>query len=227
MENKLWLIWKEPKSRRRYIIGLLTYEEEKYRFKYIDPELNNAKEYGFDFFPGFNDTTIEYESENDLFPNINSRLPNIARPDYLEILNTYELDITSTKMDILSKTKGRLLTDNFEFVPVFNKNKIEFQIAGTRYSTDIQKNKKKFEVNDSLILEREENNEYDDKAVVIKCIKNNKEYKLGYVPRYYAKELFDILTNNIEYSAKIKTLNFKSDNHDEHVTVDVKIIFKR
>ena len=50
MSNKLWLIWKEPKERRRFIIGELTYKNNEYRFKYIDPELNDAKKKWTRFF---------------------------------------------------------------------------------------------------------------------------------------------------------------------------------
>ncbi len=145
MENKLlWLIWKEPKERRRFIIGELTYKNNEYRFKYIDPELNDARKNGLDFFPGFDDIEKEYISNTGLFPNIENRLPNTARPEYLEILNLYELNINSSQIEILEKTKGRLLTDNFEFVPAFNKNKIEFEVAGTSHSEDIKKYKKNF-----------------------------------------------------------------------------------
>ena len=171
MENKLWLIWKEPKERRRFIIGELTYANNEYRFKYINPELNDAKKRGLDFFPGFDDVQKEYVSEKKLFPNIETRLPNIARPEYLEILNSYDLDVDSSQMEILEKTKGRLLTDNFEFVPVFDKNKIEFEVAGTRHSEDIEKYKDIFEVNDNLVLEREKDNKYDKYAVRVICKK--------------------------------------------------------
>lgn len=43
MKNKLWLIWKEPKERRRFIIGELVYENDEYKFQYINPELNDAR----------------------------------------------------------------------------------------------------------------------------------------------------------------------------------------
>lgn len=224
MENELWLIWKEPISRRRFIIGKLTYKDDCYRFKYINPELNDAKKEGFDYFPGFSDLKKEYVSQT-LFANIDSRLPNSNRPEYLLILNTYELDIASSKMEILRKTKGRLLTDNFEFVPVFDKNKIEFEIAGTRYSNDISKNEKVLKVNDVLYLEREENNKYDTYAIKVMCQKENNTYHLGYVPRYYSKELSELLNSGIKYSAQIKYLNFESQLNDEDITVDVKIIF--
>ena len=225
MTNKLWLIWKEPKERRRFVIGELTYKKNEYKFKYIDPELNNARKNGLDFFPGFDDIEKEYVSNTDLFPNIETRLPNTARPEYLEILNLYNLDIKSSKMEILEKTKGRLLTDNFEFVPAFDKNKIEFEVAGTSHSDDIKNYKPIFEVNDNLFLEREPNNKYDEYAIKVICKKNGTLYHLGYVPRYYSKELSKMLDKDIKYSAKIKYLNFESKLNDEDITADVKLIF--
>ena len=225
MANKLWLIWKEPKERRRFIIGELTYENNEYKFKYIDPELNNARKNGLDFFPGFDDIEKEYVSNTGLFPNIETRLPNTARPEYLEILNLYNLDTDSSKMEILEKTKGRLLTDNFEFVPVFDKNKIEFEVAGTSHSNDIKNYKDIFKVNDNLLLERESDNKYDEYAIKVICKKNGTLYHLGYVPRYYSKELSRMLDENVKYSAKIKYLNFESKLDDEDITADVKLIF--
>lgn len=224
MENMLWLIWKESFSRRRFIIGELTFYNDKYIFKYIDPELNDARKEGLDYYPGFSDLKKEYISKT-LFTNIESRLPNPSRPEYLSILNTYELDLNSTKMEILAKTKGRLLTDNFEFVPVFDKNKIEFELAGTRHSLDIQKHKDFFKVNDNLYLEMEKDNKYDKYAIKVMCDKGDTIYHLGYVPRYYSKKLSDLLNKDISYSAKIKYLNFESQLDDEDITVDVKIIF--
>lgn len=225
MTNRLWLIWKETKERRRFIIGELTYENNEYKFKYIDPELNNARKNGLDFFPGFDDIEKEYVSNTGLFPNIETRLPNTARPEYLEILNLYDLDTDSTKMEILEKTKGRLLTDNFEFVPTFDKNKIEFEVAGTSHSNDIKNYKDIFEVNDNLFLEREPDNKYDEYAIRVICKKNGTLYHLGYVPRYYSKELSRMLDENVKYSAKIKYLNFESKLDDEDITADVKLIF--
>lgn len=125
MTDKLWLIWKKPKERKIFIIGELTYENSEYKFKYIDSEMDDARKNGLDFFPGFNDIKKEYVSNTDLFPNIETRLPNTSRLDYLKILNLYDLDSNSSKMKILEKTKGRLLTDNFEFVSVFDKKKID------------------------------------------------------------------------------------------------------
>lgn len=224
MSNKLWLIWKEPKERRRFIIGELVYEDDEYKFRYINPELNNAKEAGLDFFPGFDNIEREYKSK-ELFSNIDTRLPNISRPEYLNILNLYDLTADSSKMEILAKTRGRLITDNFEFVPIFDRNKIEFEVAGTSHSEDIKKYKNILEINDNLMLERQFDNKYDKYAVKVMCRKNDNIYCLGYVPRYYSRELSKLLSEKIDYSARIKFLNFESKLNDEDITVDVKIIF--
>lgn len=90
MKNELWLIWKEPISRRRYKVGVLCRNGNIYKFSYVNPELDDAKKVGFKYFPGFEDLTKTYESKR-LFTNILTRLPNETRPDYLEILNCYNL----------------------------------------------------------------------------------------------------------------------------------------
>ena len=50
MKNELWLTWKEPYSRRRYKVGVLSKEEKNYIFKYENPELDAATEKGFKYF---------------------------------------------------------------------------------------------------------------------------------------------------------------------------------
>lgn len=224
MCEKLLLIWKEPKERRRYIIGTLEYANSKYTFEYINPELNDAREHNFTFFPGFDELNKKYESEQ-LFPNIETRLPNKNRPDYLDILNNYNLELNSSKMEILKRTRGRLLTDNFEFLPAFDKNRIEFEIAGTRHSKDIEQCKIKLKINDNLYLEKEPNNKFDQHAIKVIYKYDNKNYHLGYVPRCYSKELTEMLNKEIKYSAKIQSINFNTPIKDEDITAQIKIIF--
>lgn len=226
MEETLLLIWKDAKERRRYIIGVLTHTNGKYTFKYVNPELEDAKKAGFDYFPGFPDVDKQYTNNGVLFANILTRLPNKNRPDYLQILNAYDLKTNSTEMEILKNTKGRLLTDNFEFVPEFNRNKIEFDVAGTSHREDIEKCKDKLKVNDTLILEKEPTNQYDNYAIKIIYNKDNKNYHIGYVPRYYSKELTKLLNKNIRYSAQIEKLNFNTPFKDEDINASVKIIFE-
>lgn len=224
MRNEMWLIWKQPKTRRRYKIGSLIYDNNEYIFKYVNPELDDARLEGFDYFPGFENINNVYKSK-EMFVNIETRLLNLNRPDYLEILNMYGLDSNSSKLEILKATKGRLITDNYEFVPAFDNNKVEFDVAGTRHCSDVNKCKKIININDKLELQLEPENEYDEYAIKIILNKNNKSYHLGYVPRYYSRELSDLLNRNVEYSALIESLNFESEISDEDVTAFVKLIF--
>ena len=226
MKEELWLIWKHPVTRRRYKVGSLIYDDSKYIFKYTNPELDEASSSGFLYFPGFENVNIEYENEK-LFANIETRLPNPARPDYLEILNTYNLKKSSSQIEILKATRGRLITDNYEFVPAFDTNKIEFDVAGTRHCSDVKKciSLSLINVNDKLELEQDPENVYDPYAVKVILKKNNVRYHLGYVPRYYSKQLSILLNDQVQYSAMIESLKLESKLSDEDITALVKLIF--
>lgn len=224
MNNELWLIWKEPLSHRRFKIGILIKLNDGYEFSYVAPELGEARKVGFNFFPGFNDLSKTYKN-NELFINIASRLPNKGRIDYLEILNSYNLDKKSSDFDILKATRGRTLTDNYEFVSAFDLNKIEFDVAGTRHCKDINKCKDFLKINRVLYLEPEPNNKNDENAVKVVLKENGKLYHLGYVPRYYSKELLNELNKGAKYSAMIQNLKFNSPFSDENIVANVKLIF--
>lgn len=223
MKEELWLIWKDPTSRRRYKIGSLIKENNRYKFNYVNPELDDAKKVGFKYFPGFEDLKKTYENDN-LFANILTRLPNETRPDYLEILNCYNLEKDSDNFDILKATRGRTLTDNYEFVPSFFLSKIEFDVAGTSHCSDIEECRNYLRVNKKLYLDPEPDNLNDPNAIKITFKENNKIYHLGYVPRYYCKELLTELKKGTQYSAMIQSLNLESQLSDENITASVKLI---
>lgn len=224
MKKELWLIWKEPKSRKKYKIGLLYHEHGNYYFNYIKSGFNDALEAGFDYFSGFPDIDKIYINPK-LFGNIATRLPNTSRPDYLEILNSYNLDKNATDFDILKATRGKLVTDNYEFVPVFNNSKVEFDIEGTRYCSDIKKCINIMEVNDTLTLESDTKSKYGQDTVKIILNKYGKKYHIGYVPKYYTKEINKLLKENIKYSALIKEINLKNIISDDEISIYVKLIF--
>lgn len=224
MSKELWLIWKQPKTRRRYKVGILENKRDCYIFSYTNPELDEAIDAGFRCFPGFDDVKKEYCSKQ-LFANIETRLPNPARPDYQRILKSLELDLHANKWDILMATKGRLITDSYEFVMPFDKNKIEFDIAGTRYCEDIEKCKDKLKINEELTLKLDKDNEYDGNAVKIVYKNNNREFHIGYVPRYYSKDLSELIDQDVPYLATIKKINFESSLNDEDIMAHVKLIF--
>ena len=223
MKEELWLIWKDSTSRRRYKIGSLIKENNRYSFTYVNPELDDARTVGFKYFPGFEDLKKSYESDT-LFTNILTRLPNETRPDYLEILNCYNLEKDSDDFDILKATRGRTLTDNYEFVPAFDLSKIEFDVAGTSHCSDVEECKNYLKVNKKLYLDPEPENLKDPNAIKIIFKENDKPYHLGYVPRYYCEELLVELKKGTQYSAMIQSLNLESQLSDENITANVKLI---
>lgn len=224
MKEELWLIWKDPVSRRRYKVGILVKELSKYRFSYVNPELDDAKLAGFNYFPGFEDTTKVYEGDV-LFTNIATRLPNVARPDYLEILNCYNLEKDSDDFKVLKATRGRTFTDNYEFVTAFDSKRVEFDVAGTSHCSDVEKCKNNLKINEKLYLEHEPENPKDPNAIKVIYKENGISYHLGYVPRYYSKELLEELKKGAQYSAMILSLNLESQLNDENITAKVKLIF--
>lgn len=221
MEKELWLIWKDSITRRRYTIGTLIKKRDEYIFRYNIDVIEEIKKIGFDYFPGFEDIEKEYNSK-ELFTNILNRLPNPSRTDYEQILKAYELSKECSVIEILERTKGRLLTDNYEFVPAFNKDKIEFDLAGTRHCRDFDKCKEILKVGDKLNLELEEDNKYDNNAIKVLF----EDYKIGYVPRYYSKQLADLLKQNIKYKAEINNIKIETLIKNESVSAKVELIFK-
>ena len=89
----------------------------------------------------------------------------------------------------------------------------------------MKKCSKLLNINDRLALELDPENVYDKYAIKVVLNKGNKKYHLGYVPRYYSKQLYDLLKNNVKYSAMIQGLNLKSKIKDEDIAVFVKLIF--
>lgn len=85
------------------------------------------------------------------------------------------------------------------------------------------KNKDKIK-NDS-VLRLEVVNYKDEPAVKILTNVDNNLIELGYVPRYYAKVVANLLKDNVNYSAMIKKIRFDSQNPDENITASVKLLF--
>lgn len=215
----LWMIWKNPNKnqRRRYKIGELSLESNKYSFRYTDPEISDAMKSGFLPFPGFEDLNKEYVSDV-LFTNINCRLPNKNRDDYKDIMLRYNIGINDNAFEVLAKTKGRQITDTIEFVEPFNKNSFDFDVAGIQYY-DINTIKKYLRINDRVKLALDEHNKYDKYAVKVLFTLSNKDYILGYVPRFYSKDVSKLLQNDNGYTAIITNYNINKEFDDYNSVV--------
>ncbi|MFK4429597.1 HIRAN domain-containing protein [Bacillus sp. RC54] len=226
--EKLLLIWKDPETRRRFTIGELSFDEEKntYKFQYQQPGLEQALELGFKDYPNFPNIKQVYELQGKLFPSIKSRLPQQKRPDFPEILDRYGLDTSCTDLELLEATRGRLATDNFEFVKPINANgegqsKVTFDLAAARHYNFLSISKD-LQVGDAIKLELEDN-EYDKFAVKVLTLE---DVHIGYVPKYYSQEVHCILKRNSNCSAYIVALDIGNENPDEWAKITLEIVFE-
>lgn len=110
----LYLKWKDYKTGRKYVIGALCKEKQEYIFKLNPDGFKKSKEAGFFQKLEFQDVNKIYKSK-ELFTMFKVRVfqtekyNNEQIKDYLNELNIKEYD----EFEILRKTKGILMTDNF------------------------------------------------------------------------------------------------------------------
>lgn len=208
----LYLIWKEPVSRRNYIIGELS-KNGKYEFRY-SYEINKAIDVGFKPLVSFPDIDKPYTSEV-LFPSLASRLPDKKRADIDEILLKYKLS-EYNEYQLLKNSGARVPYDNFLFIdPIFpSDEKITriFYLSGPRHYIGCQGedcNKVDFDIvkDEKVFLHPEPENEYDKQAIMVK---NKNDKLLGYIPRYYCDSILKKIANGNDYQCSV--LNFNNDN---------------
>lgn len=188
--NELYLTWKHPSTRERYVIGILVQNDQEYGFRYFQkPGTKNvyaAIDTGaFRLLPGMHDTNATYTSKT-LFEIFQHRLPkNIDQETQEKIKsNGWPLD----EFHILRYTQGRLPTDTFEFLDPIKANgklRVDCPIAGWRYYEGDQC-LDHLKSGDAIRLEVEENNEYDPHAIIVRCIDGR---TLGYVPSLYSRHI--------------------------------------
>lgn len=232
MENKidkLLLIWKDPETRQRFTIGQLSFDdvENLYKFEYMKPDLDEAIKRGFKDYPNFPDLNKVYEIEGKLFKSIKSRLPQPKRPDYPVILDRYGLDMTCTDLELLEATRGRVATDNFEFVKDIAETegeslKLTFDLAGARYK-GFQGIAHELKVGDPIKLELEPDNPHDCYAVLVLA---KGDIPIGYIPKYYSSEVHKTLQEHKNYEARIIALDIKNQNPDEWARIMLEILFE-
>lgn len=204
----LYLIWKNPDTRRQYIVGTLS-KNGLYEFKY-GVEFVAAQKTGFKGLEAFKDFNKTYKSER-LFPVFSSRLPDRKRKGISEILKKYGLSEYDEYM-LLKNSGARLPIDTLEFIdPLLDDDKPvskNFYIAGSRHYLPCRGDNCINTVNvkegDRVSLLLEPENPKDQNAVVV--IGNHNE-KLGYIPRYYAQQVTSMIKKGKELICEITEVN--------------------
>lgn len=224
VHNFLYLIWKDPNSRRNYIIGKLT-KGDKYTFEYCG-EYKKALESGWNLLNAF-PYERRYESDN-LFAAFASRLPDPKRRDIDNILKKYKLD-RYDGYELLKNSFGKLPIDTYEFIdPIFpddvKVDKSFYLMGGRHYMPCGGKNcsfRANLKIGSELILSADKNNQHDKYAVSVHLQDGT---KIGYIPRYYSEGVYMRLEKNTTYHCRIIEM---SDVFDCENCIKVKLIMPR
>jgi HIRAN domain. len=204
----LLLVWKEPKTKRRYIVGELS-RNGQFEFLY-GYEVHKAIAAGFELLIAFPDINTVYKNDH-LFPVFASRLPDPKRKDIEAILEKYGLtEYDSYKL--LKSSGAKLPIDKLEFIdPIFyfesGKEVRRFFIAGTGFCLgckgEICDKSIEVKLHEELKLIPEPENEHDRYAVKI----TNEKGTLGYLPRYYSEGISKLSTSNASITCKVIGVN--------------------
>lgn len=202
----LYLIWKDPISRKQFMVGTLS-KNGCYEFSY-GLEVNEAIKRGFQLLISFEDLQTVYKNSI-LFPVFSSRLPDKKRHGIDKILRKYNMD-EYDDYTLLKRSGARLPIDNLEFIdPIIDTSESDikrmFFLAGPRYyigcggkncddSIDVI-------VGERVNLVPEPENKHDSNAIKV----TNKENSiLGYIPRYHSESIIRALDMGYNYTCIIR-----------------------
>jgi hypothetical protein len=175
-------------------VGMLVHDAGIYRFCYT---YGAYKLPDFQPFPGMDDLNLVYDSEQ-LFPLFSNRLLPSTRPEYEAFLRWGGLEGTQPDpIAILSITGGIRQTDSIEVFPCpirgefggyFNK----FFLHGIRWMLPAAIERiNRLIPEEQLLLMPDPCNLYDSNAVAVRT--NIERTLIGYVPRYLARDILQLL----------------------------------
>lgn len=204
-ENELLLVWKDPVTRNRIVIGRLWKNDKKFYFEYIRKGEDERGSIDFAVKMGYKPIKM-FDVFDKTYSSVKLFAPFINRLD--------GRDRDNQPFQALKRTGGKLNTDTLEFMRpievIEKKRNVTFNVAGWRYYEG-DKVINKLSAGDRLQLEIEEDNMYDMHAVEVWT--GDKSHKLGYVPAVYSRYI-DKVVKNGEYETIIKEVNPEADPHD-------------
>jgi len=201
--ESLLLLWQEPVSRARYVVGRVTRDHSGYCFSYLPgDDLDTAKRKGFKGYLAFPHFNKEYRLG--VMESFMTRLPPRSRDDFDKFLNHWHLD-SSLKDSIsdfalLGYTGAALSRDGFRFVPVFpHQAHLEFivEVAGKRYQND------PYKIGEAVRFIAEPDNAYDSHAI---RVEGQDGRKFGYIMHGLNHQFGDWLANG-RLSGEIVRIN--------------------
>ncbi|MBK9119795.1 MAG: DNA-binding protein [Phycisphaerales bacterium] len=198
MTSAVFIAWRsgEPDAGRWGPVGRVERAGDGYRFAYTKGAESLA---GFRPFPEMPDLRAVYESD-ELFPLFANRLLARSRPEYEAFLTWGGFDPGDPPdpLALLSVTEGRRQTDSIEVFPCPQPGAdgcyvSKFFLHGVRWMPEGARERiAKLRPDEQLGLMIDISNPFDPHAVAVRTCDTVDRYMIGYVPRYLAKEVWDL-----------------------------------
>lgn len=199
--DRLFVIWGEPSTGSRHVIGHLARWSGGFRFWYED-DLANAQERGFQLLPEFpaHRRVDDPYVEPYLFALFAERIPAPTRRDTAAMLAAWGVEDPDDQVEVLARSGGLRATDRLELADYRAPDDdlsepLEFRIAGRSRIVDAAP----LAVGDTVSLRREPDNVADPAAVVVDRLGR----RAGYVPRQYTRLLGGLLDRGVALLGKV------------------------
>lgn len=217
MTKEIFIAWRggDADSGHWSPVARLDHADGTYRFVYTGGALTLP---GFRPFPGIPELEETYRSET-LFPLLANRILAHSRPEYQAWLRWSDFDPADPPepMAVLSVTEGIRQTDALEVFPrpepdAKNQYQSRFFLHGLRHaSTAARDQVLSMRPGDHLALELDDHNPHDPRAVAV-VTDGDKRLKLGYVPRYLARDVRTLLAmhDHNDIDVRVVRINTKA-----------------
>ena len=215
MSNLLFVAWRsgEADEGRWGPVGRLEHTDGVYRFMYTQGARTLP---GFVGFAGMDDLDQVYESES-LFPLFSNRLLGRSRPEYEAFLRWggFASGANPDPIAILAVTEGRRQTDSLEVFPCpapTSDGRLNhvFYLHGLRWLNHEGRSRvAELQVGDGLKLSPESGNVRHRDAVAVLTAETPDGIKIGYVPRYLARDAGTLLrlADAVDFHVQVDRIN--------------------
>jgi hypothetical protein len=209
----LYLNWKDPASRRWFVVGRLTRVEDGtspgYEFQYV-AGVQDALNSGFQLFPVFPRIDEVFRSR-ELLPFFRNRLMRSSRPDYRSYLSQLGLKPGAEEFSELARSGGRRATEGSEmelFAPpqVLEDGRLETHFFVRALSRIAHALEVAATLKNGVCLRcaLDLQNPYNRKAVLLVTDDNS---TIGFVPDYLCDDVSALLARPTQVEVRVAQVN--------------------
>ena len=201
MNTTVFIAWRGGSTERGEWspVARLEHAQGEYRFVYTQGARTLT---GFNPFPGMGDLETVYRSRS-LFPMLTNRLLSKSRPEYAAWLtwSGFDPNHPPEPLAVLGVTEGIRQTDALEVFPqpvadIQGNYATRFFLHGLRHASEQALQRlSALRADDVLHVELESDNLHDPHAVAV-LDDGVERLRLGYVPRYLARDVRDLVSCN-------------------------------